>query len=181
LSSAFVDPNSLRSFFHLPGQRYPPRMGSHGRRQPETRMVPVLNCQACGGLTSGAALSLRLRAPYLRPLRCGESGHTCVRRADPRHLRPLHHNRRVLRAGNGSQSRSHPWPTRARHQPEGPARRLLAYLGATHGAYANTIAPTRATAKATCASLSSPSARTCSASTNDSGMSQARTYTRTAL
>jgi hypothetical protein len=29
-------------------------MGSHGRRQPETRMVPVLNCQACGGLTSSA-------------------------------------------------------------------------------------------------------------------------------
>jgi hypothetical protein len=36
------------------GQRYPPRMGSHGRRQPETRMVPVLNCQACGGLTSAS-------------------------------------------------------------------------------------------------------------------------------
>jgi hypothetical protein len=49
------------------------------------------------------------------------------------------------------------------------------------GRYANTIAPTRATAKATCASLSSPAARTCSASANDSGMSLARTYTRTAL
>jgi hypothetical protein len=29
-------------------------VGSHGRRQPETRIVPVLNCQACGGLTSAA-------------------------------------------------------------------------------------------------------------------------------
>jgi ribosomal protein L40E len=36
---------------------YPPRMGSHGRRQPETRLVPVLVCRACGGLTSSARFS----------------------------------------------------------------------------------------------------------------------------
>jgi hypothetical protein len=41
-------------FFHRSLRRYPPRMGSHGRRQPEARMVPVLNCQACGALTSAA-------------------------------------------------------------------------------------------------------------------------------
>jgi hypothetical protein len=51
---ASVKPYCLRSFFHLSAQRYPPRMGSHGRRQPETRMVPVLNCQACGAVTSAA-------------------------------------------------------------------------------------------------------------------------------
>jgi hypothetical protein len=46
-----VKPYCLRSFFHLCTQRYPPRMGSRGRRQPETRMVPVLDCQRCGELT----------------------------------------------------------------------------------------------------------------------------------
>jgi ribosomal protein L40E len=57
VSLASVNPYSWRSFFHLSAQRYPPRMGSHGRRQPETRMVPVLVCRSCGGLTSSARFS----------------------------------------------------------------------------------------------------------------------------
>jgi hypothetical protein len=66
-------------------------------------------------------LQLSLRADSLRPLRRRESANQCALRPDPRHLRPLRHRRRVLRAGNGSQSRSHAWPTRARYQPGGPA------------------------------------------------------------
>jgi hypothetical protein len=108
---------------------------------------------------------ISLRAPSLRPLRRRESANQCALRPDPRHLRSLHHNRRVLRAGNGSQSRSHPWPTRAVTSPKVPRAGYWPTWAPPMGRYAYTIAPTRATAKATCASLSSPAARTCCAST----------------
>jgi hypothetical protein len=118
---ARVKPYSLRSFFHLSAQRYPQRMGSHARRQPETRMVPVLNCQACGGLTSGA------RFRYV----CGRliCDHCGAENPDTRvsHVQIRDIFIRFITAGGCSVQAMDldldrpPWPVRARRQPGGPA------------------------------------------------------------
>jgi len=48
--SPLSSPTACGRFSTCP-QRYAPRMGSRGRRQSETRMVLVLDCQHCGELT----------------------------------------------------------------------------------------------------------------------------------
>jgi hypothetical protein len=157
---ALVKPYSLRSFFHLSAQRHPPRMGSHGGRQPETRMVPVLNCQACGAVTSAA----RFRYICGRPVcdHCGaENPETRVCAVQTRDI----FIRFITAGGCSVQAMDLNLDRPLAHACLSPARRSCVGSWSTWAPClkrcANTIAPTRAMAKATCASCSSPAVRTC--------------------
>jgi ribosomal protein L40E len=133
VSFASVNPYSLRSFFHLSPQRYPPRMGSHGRRQPETRMVPVLVCRACGGLTSSARFSYLCER--LLCDRCGaENPQINVRSVQTRDI----FVRFITTDGCSVQAvdlnLDRPLGPRVPVTSPEVLRRLLAYLGANHEA-----------------------------------------------
>ena len=104
-------------------------MGSHGRRQPETRMVPVLNCQACGALTSAA----RFRYICGRPVcdHCGaENPETSVRAVQTRDIFVCF----ITSAGCSVQvmdlNLDHPLGPRVPVTSPEVLRRLLVYLGA---------------------------------------------------
>jgi hypothetical protein len=81
---ASVKPYSLRSFFHAHMVHYPPRMSSHGRRQPGAHgrraglsVLPWVH-YVC-------TFPVRLRTPCLRSLRRGESADACAFRSGARY------------------------------------------------------------------------------------------------
>jgi ribosomal protein L40E len=130
---ASVKSYHLRWSFHVRLRRYPPRMGSHGRRQPETRMVPVLVCRTCGGLTSSARFSYLCER--LLCDQCGaENPQTNVRSVQTRDI----FVRFITTDGCSVQAvdlnLDRPLGPRVPVTSPGVLRRLLAYLGANHEA-----------------------------------------------
>ena len=108
-------------------------MGSHGRRQPETRMVPVLVCRACGELTSSARLRYLCERLLCDPC-CAQNPQDCVRAVQFRDI----FVRFVIAGACSAQAMDLDL-----HRKLGPRvpvsspevlRRLLAYLGANHEA-----------------------------------------------
>jgi hypothetical protein len=135
-------------------------MGSRGRRQPEVRMVAVLDCQVCHALTSSARFryvcerlvcdscgaenpQARVRSIQARDIFVHfTAGVSCSVQAMDLNLD------RVLGPRVAVTSRRH-------------CAVCSATLAPTVKRCANTISPTRATAKAAYASRSSPAARIC--------------------
>ena len=124
-------------------------------------MVPVLNCRACGGLTSGARF--RYICERLICDHCGaENPDTRVSHVQTRDIFI-----RFSTADGCSVQAKDLNLARLAHACPSPARRSCARYWPTWAPCPwrskSSTAPTRAAAKATCASLSIPAARTCCA------------------